>query len=952
MRTHLRRIVVGALALASTAGAQHAAPALAGTAGAQQAAPALADSMPVDSAVIRGTLPNGVHYLVRRNDRPSKRAELRLVVRAGSILEDDDQRGIAHYVEHMAFNGTWRFPKQDIVSFLERSGMRFGADLNAYTSFDETVYMLTIPTDTAALLNTAFDVLQDWASAISFDSTEFDRERGVVIEEWRLGRGANQRVADRQFAEQFRGSRYADRMPIGTKESLDSATVAAARRFYADWYRPDLMTVVAVGDFDVTTVEQAIRVRFGSLRGPASPRPRVAYDAPNHADTRVVISSDREFPQSIVRVDWVLPPRARGTVGAWRANVVSRIYNSLIGQRFGELSQRESTPFAFAFAGLGSLVPTADAFTAAAVVKESRFTDALAATLGELERAKRFGFTATELERQKISLMRSFERSVSEASKTESRVYANQLVGHALRQGPIASAAQVLGLAIRLLPGITLDEVNRAADGWMPARNRTIAVGAPARPDIILPSDSALRAVFDRVQAAALTAYVDSAANQPLVAHPPAPGRVATTRTIADLGITEWTLSNGIRVLLKPTDFKNDQILFSGRRPGGYSLLDNADHNIATLSGFVLGGAGAFSENQLRRMLTGKVASASVSVGENGESAYGSASPRDVQTMFELFWLQATAPRLDTALFNAGRAMMKAEMQNSRNTPEQAFGDTVDVVLANYNPRFRLFQPELLDSLDVTRAYALYRQRLASFRGFTFYLVGNFTLDGIRPLVERYLGALPTGGAAETFVDRGLRPPAGVVTRVVRKGTAPKAYSRIIFHGPFDYSWENRLELDALQQLLDMRLRDALREDKGGTYGVGVSAAGSWIPYKRYNVALSFGSAPERVEELAAAAFAVIDSVKRAGPTPDEMAKIRETFLRQHETGLRENAAWLRWMSDHDEDGRDQHATVQYPAHVQKLTAEQVRDAARRYLDLKQYARFTLLPEAERKPVP
>jgi zinc protease len=366
----------------------------------------------------------------------------------------------------------------------------------------------------------------------------------------------------------------------------------------------------------------------------------------------------------------------------------------------------------------------------------------------------------------------------------------------------------------------------------------------------------------------------------------------------------------------------------------------------------VLGGAGEFSENQLRRMLTGKVANAGVSVSENGEGAYGSASPRDLKTMFELFWLQATAPRLDTALFNASRAMMKAEMQNSRNTPEQVFSDTIDVVLTNRHPRFRLFQPEQLDSLDVRRAYRLYKARLASFNGFTFYLVGNFTLDSIRPLVERYFGALPTAGPIETVVDRGIRPPDGVVTRVVRKGTAPKADTRIFFHGPFDYSWERRFELDALEQLLDMRLREALREDKGGTYGVAVGASASWIPYKRYSLSLSFGSSPDRVDELTAAAFAVIDSVKRAGPTADELAKIRETMLRTHETGLRENGAWLRWMSDHDEDGRDQHATVEYPTLGQKLTGEQLRDAARRYLDLARYARFTLLPEAATPATP
>jgi zinc protease len=320
--------------------------------------------------------------------------------------------------------------------------------------------------------------------------------------------------------------------------------------------------------------------------------------------------------------------------------------------------------------------------------------------------------------------------------------------------------------------------------------------------------------------------------------------------------------------------------------------------------------------------------------------------------MFELFWLHATAPRLDTALFAAGRSMVKAEMQNSRNTPDQAFADTMAVVMANYHPRARLFQPEQLDSLDVQRAFQLYTARLADFTGFTFYLVGNFTLDGIRPLVERYLGALPTGAGATTFADRGLRSPTGVVTRVVRKGTDPRAQTQVIFHGPFEYSWEHRLELDALREVLTMRLRDALREDKAGTYGVSVGASGSFIPYSRYGVSLAFGSAPERVDELTAAAFAVIDSLKRSGPTADEMAKVRETFLRTHETRLRENGAWLGWMSDHDEDGRDQHATLQYPALVQALSAEQVRAAARRYLDLTQYARFTLLPETQRTITP
>jgi len=912
---------------------------------------ALSAPMPVDTAVRRGVLPNGLHYLIRRNGKPAKRAELRLVVRAGSILEDEDQRGLAHYVEHMAFNGTQHFPKQAIVSFLEKAGMRFGADLNAYTGFDETVYMLEIPTDTAALLATALDVMHEWASAITFDSTEFAKERGVVIEEWRTGRGADQRVRDRQMAVQFKGSRYADRLPIGSQESLHAAQRDAAVRFYREWYRPELMTVIAVGDFDSAAMERDITSRFAALRNPSNGRPRTWYDIPGHAETRVVVATDKEFPQSVAEVTWMLPRRPHDTVGAWRAALVADLYTGMLGQRLGELSQRGSTPFAFAFAGRSSLTPTRDAFTAAAVVKENRFTESLEAVLGELERANRLGFSATEFDRQKVGYTRAVERAVSEADKAESRSLADELLGFALDQGTIESPAQLQGLVRAYLDGITLAEVNAAARDWMPTGNRFVAVAAPARADLVTPGDSALLAVFDRVRQAQVVAYVDSAANAPLVGTPPTPGAVRRVKTITDLGITEWTLANGIRVLLKPTDFKNDEVLLSGRRPGGLSRLDNADYHVVSLSRFVLGGAGAFSENQLRRMLTGKVANADVSAGDYGDSAFGRASPKDLETMFQLLWLHATQPRLDTALFTAYRGMMKAAMQNSRNTPAQAFGDTMTVVMANYNPRVRLFQPEQLDSLDASRAFALYRARFADFAGWTFYLVGNFTLDGIKPLVERYLGSLPAHGKPTTYVDRGIRPPAGVVTRVVRKGTDPKADTRIKFYGPFAYSYANRVEFDALLAVLEMRLRDVLREDKSGTYGVSVNGWGFSIPYQRYSLSLDFESAPERVDELVGVAFAVLDSLKRLGPTAEELQKVKERFVRAHETALRQNGSWLDWMRDHDEDGRDLHVIQRYPAMVQALTAAQLKAAAQRYLNTKQYARFTLLPETT-KPAP
>ena len=905
-------------------------------------------ALPSDSAVRQGVLPNGLRYLVRHNGRPEHRAELRLVVNAGSILETDAQRGVAHFVEHMAFNGTRRFPKSSIVNFLERIGMRFGADVNAYTSFDETVYMLQVPTDTARLLNTGLDILEDWAQAIAFDSTEVRKERGVVIEEWRTGRNASTRVQNRQLPAMLRGSRYAERLPIGTRENLEHFPDSVARAFYRDWYRPDLMTVIAVGDFDADTMVQAIRGRFGPIPAAQSPRPRTYAEVPGHDDTIVSIESDKEYPSSSVALLWLRPRDSTRSVQDYRRNLVAGIYDAMVNARLAELSQRPDAAFAYAGSGRGAFVRTRNAYQLFAVVKESGFAQAAAAVLSEAERIARFGFTQSEVDRVRTNYLRGLEQAYAERDKTNSANFAGQYVAQSLSGDPLLSIGQTQALAEELLPTVMLPELNALARSSFTEHDRVVLVAAPGGPDVRLPDRTAMLNVFAQAKAATLSAYVDSASDAPLVPVPPTPGRIVRERTLTGTNILEWTLSNGGRVLLKPTDFKADEVLLGAQRAGGESLVPDADVLDAQLSDIALSsaGLGQFNKIALGKRLTGKRVSVSTGLDETMERVRGTASSKDLETLFQLTWLRLTAPRVDSSAWIAAKNQFRAALINQRNSPESVFDDTITVTMAQHHPREHLMSPEVLDSVNLRRMLAVHNERFAAPADFTFFLVGSFSPDSVRPLVARYLASLPGGHRAETPRDNGINPPAGVVSRTVRRGVEPKAQTRLIFSSPCRYSYVNRVILAGLEDLLEIRLREALREDKGGTYGVDVSAHCSAQPVQRASVSVSFGSAPERTEELVAAMYAVIDGIKAGAISDSNMTKLRQIRIRAHETQLRQNGAWLNAMMDADEDQRDQRDFLRLPALVAGVTTAQLRDAARRYLRKEQVARFTLLPES------
>lgn len=920
--------------------------ALASGAVAQQPA-AGSHPLPFDPAVTVGTLPNGMRYYIRENHKPEKRAELRLVVNAGSVLEDEDQRGLAHMVEHMAFRGTKKFPGNQISSYLESVGMRYGPDINAFTSFDETVYMITIPTDTAAIVDKGFQILAEWAHNLAFEPSQIEKERPVVIEEWRLGQGAENRMQNKWFPVLFSGSRYGSRIPIGDEKILASYKPQTLKRFYDTWYRPDLMAVVAVGDFDKNQVQSLITRYLGAIPRATNPRPRAVFAVPSHDSTLVSINSDKEATRSVVRLFYKQAKRSNTTDSTYRQHLVEQLFGSMFNDRFSEITQRPNPPFINAFASQGDLVRSSESFSLTAIVADNGIQAGLNALLTEGERVKRYGFLQSELDRAKKDFERGIEQAYAERDKTNSNVYAESYIASFLDGQPATSMDYDYAAIKKYLPTISLSEVNRLAAEWMTDKNRVLVTTAPDKPGLATLTRGELLLAFDAVKGANVTAYTETAPSQRLVDKDPASGTIISERQLKGIGLTEWKLSNGVRVLLKPTDFNADQIAFTAYSPGGASLLPDTGFVAASAADLIpmTSGVGKFSVVDLQKYLAGKEVSVFPSIDDLSEGISGSASQRDVETMLQLVYLYFTQPRLDTSLVNTFIGRFKGVLANRSASPDAAFSDTIQVTMAQHSVRDRPVSVDVLDHIDPFRSFNFYKDRFANAGGFTFVFVGNFNPDSLKPLVAKWLGSLPSTGKKETWRDTGIRPPTGVVQRVVKKGAEPKARTALVFTGPFDYSRENRYHLSALAELLNIKLRETLRENLGGTYGVTVSPSATRDPQPSYRFSIGFGSAPERLEALTAAALVQIDSVKRFGTTPEYLNKVKEAALRSRETALKQNNYWLSQIATFDQNGWNLEEIPSGDKLIAALTVKDLQEAAQRYLRTDNYVRVSLYPE-------
>jgi zinc protease len=905
----------------------------------------LAQPVPVDPRITIGYLPNGLRYYIRTNGRPAQRAELRLAVNVGSVAEDNDQLGLAHFVEHMAFNGSRHFPKQDLVRFMESIGMRLGPGVNANTGFDETVYMLHVPTENREAMNKAFLFLADVASGLSFEPDAIDKERGVIIEEWRQGRGADARMRDQQLPVLLKGSRYGERLPIGTKESIETFKPEALKRFYVDWYRPDLMAVIAVGDFDKTEVEKLIKEQFAPIPAPGQPRPRPVYQVPDHQETLYSVATDAEATATTVTVYNMLPLREQATVGAYRRQQVERLYTRMLNARLGELTLKADAPFVQAATDRGIFVRSKESAMLAALVREDAIEHGLDALITESTRAARFGFTPSELEREKRDTLRLYEGAFAERDKEESADLAAEYIRNFGQQEPIPGITYEYGLVQRFVPEVTLEEVNKVAKEWA-GGSRVVLVNAPQKAGLAVPDATKLAAAIKGATTKDLKAHVDVASNQPLLERLPEPGTIVKTTRRA-FGVTEWELSNGVKVVLKPTEFRQDEVVFRATSPGGTSLASDKDYVAAMTASQVIGagGVGAFDAIQLRNALAGKAASVTAFIDETDEGLAGGGSPRDIETMFQLIYLEFTQPRADATIFKVITTQTKAMLANQQASPEFAFRQAMQAALAQNHYRARPLTPEMVDEMNLERSFAFYKDRFADASDFTFVFAGSFDLGVIRPLAERYLGSLPSLRRNETWKNVGIVPPKGVVEKTVRKGIEPKSQAAIVFTGPFTFDTAHQVELDALAVVLERRLRETLREALSGTYGVQVESNASKIPEARYSMTVDFGCDPQRTEELVKTLFREIEALKARGPVEKEVSDAREALLRQHETDLAENSHLVAELAGRYENAEDIRTFFDLPAEYGKLTAAGIQEAARRYLDTGNYVRVTLYPE-------
>ena len=912
--------------------------------------PSLTQPMPVDPEITMGKFPNGLRYYIRQNKKPEKRAELRLVVKAGAILEDDDQRGLAHFVEHMAFNGTKNFPKHELISFIESLGMRFGADINAYTSFDETVYMLQVPTDKPEAMARAFQVLEDWAHNVTFDPVEIEKERGVVLEEWRSGRGAGMRNTEKLFPVMFKGSRYANRLPIGLPEIIQTGKPERLKQFYADWYRPDLMAVVAVGDFDKSAVEKLVNTHFASIPAHESPRERQTYDVPDRSDTGFAINTDKETTTTSIEIDTLLPARPQGSIGAYRQKTVDRLFGGMLNARFAELTQKPDAPFVFGFGGRGGfLARTKEVAFLNALVKENDVERGLQALLTEAERVARFGFTETELARQKANVLRNYERLALEKDNTLAVNRAGEYVRNFLIDETLPSADDEYALHQRFLPEITLAEINKLAREWFPVsnQNRLVIVTAPQKAGVTVPDEAKLAAIIKESNSAEVKPYVDTVASAVLLESLPAPGKIVKTGTIDKAGLTMWELANGVKVVLKPTTFRADEIIFRASSPGGTSLATDADYMPASTATQVVnpGGVAKFSAIDLGKMLAGKVATANPFIGELEEGLTGASSRKDLETMFQLIYLRFTQPRADANAFAAQATQARTFMNNQSVVPEFAFFDALSTARYGNHPRRRTLTAASVDEWNLDKSLAFYKDRFADASDFTFYFVGNFDEATIKPLVERYLGALPSLRRKEMWKDIGVKLPAGVIEKRVEKGIEPKSRAAIVFSGPFVFDQERRVAIRAMSEILQTRLLELIREELGGTYSITAGYGYSKFPKQEYSIAIQFGCSPERTDDLIKRVFGEIEKFKVDGPTEKQLTDEREALLREFETNSKQNGYLLNQIALRFQNGEDPAGIWLVPEFYQKLDATTIKDAARLYLNPQSYVKVTLFPE-------
>jgi zinc protease len=911
-----------------------------------QAQPAL----PNDPDVRTGKLPNGMTYYVRRNVEPANRAELRLAVNAGSVLEDDDQQGLAHFCEHMAFNGSTHFKKSELVDALEAMGVKFGPHLNAYTSFDETVYMLQVPTDKPELIDKAMLVLEDWAQGLSFDNNEIDKERGVVIEEWRLRSGAMTRTMQELIPTMVSGAKYADRTPIGKVEILKNFKYEAVKNFYAKWYRPDLMAVILVGDIDPVKMEQELIQRFSKVPTKPNPTPRPFIKIPDHEDVRAKVFIDDESQFNLIQVLFKHDNLPYKTEADFHRDLILSLASGMLTDRLAELKETGNSPYLFSFVGDGNLqgIRAKSAMSLFGIFNADGADKAIDQAFTEIERARRHGFIASEYERQRTKMLKGAETAFKERDKTGSDQLIGEYVNSFLDGSYFLSASQRLDLLKKHLPEISLDQVNAAYRSAVQPRNCVITLSGKEGKSSKFPTDAALLAKFESVLKADVEPYKEVVDDRPLIGKQPITGKVVSTTTDAKWGLTEWKLSNGARVILKPTTFKDDEVQMTAVSLGGSSRLSNSDLAKAWAATEIvsLSGVGPFKASVLTKKLADKTVSVTPYMDTYLEGVQASAGKADLETMLQLTYLYFTAPRQDKEAFESFKQSYKSFV-GMMGGPEGQFQDSVMVAMAQHHPRMLPLTDARIEAVQLQPAYMAYLDRFMDASDFTFIFVGNFDPAQIQPWIELYIGGLPSVNRKETWKDLGIKAPEGIVKKAVYAGRDPKSMVSLNFTGEFVYSEENIYEMNAMLATLRIMLRESMREEKGGVYGVGANAEQVSFPKQGYKITIGFGCDPMRVDELIATVFEEIKKLQAQGASEKNLQKIQEIDRRSRETDLQDNDWWLNTLERMQLNGIPMSVLEAHDSWVSGLSGSKIAALAKKYLHDDHYVQVVMYPETK-----
>jgi zinc protease len=908
----------------------------------------LRERIPFDSAVRTGTLPNGLRFFVRRNPRPANRIALRLAVKAGSLFEADDQQGLAHLIEHMAFNGSEHFKPGELVSYFESTGSRLGPHVNAYTSFDETVYMLDLPTDSKEIVSKGLTAMADFAGGLTLDSEQIDKERGVVIEEWRGRLGAGTRIQQQQLPVLYYGSRYALRLPIGKPEIIRAAPAARLRAFYDTWYRPERMAIIAVGDADPQEIETGLRAAFGPLRDRASAAPVPDSTVPLHREPIVNVASDPEVTQSSVQLIRKRTREGTQLVGDYRRSVVENVFEQMFNDRFGELARKADAPFLSAGSGGGGLSPTVSTFSLSARVQDGRLQAGLTALEIEARRVRQFGFTAGELDRAKRWVAAFYERAYSERDKSESSSFAQEYLNYFLEDEPSPGIAYEYLLVQRLLPTITLADITGLARSRLEGEGQVVLAVMPQKQGLLVPPATELQGALASAERVEMTPWTDATTTKAWMERLPQPAAIKSRHQLPDVGVTIVTFANGLEAWLKPTDFKNDQVLFTMYAPGGAALTGCDEFLQARFAPQYVGlsGAGGFKELDLQKLLAGKLASASPFISLSTHGISGSASPADLETALQLLYAEVTEPGDDPDAFALMKRQLDAAVANRGRSPGQVFGEKLADVNTSNHCTAQPLTADRVATLDRSRMMKIYRDRFSNAADFTMFVVGAFDPEKTTALLARYAGTLPsTGTRTAQLHDAGIRFPASIVRAKVEKGREPRAQTVISFFAdpPFDPAEQERIS--AASTVLETVLRDLLREELGQTYTVSVGLSQS--PPQRGDgyVAVNFGAAPENIDAMTTRVVEEVKRLQSEGPSADLVAKAKEAARRDYETALRQNGYWMRRLQTIHLIGGNPSDVLTRNQRIDAVTPASVQEVFRKYFPLDHFTVVTLVPE-------